>query len=108
MSAKLTIGQLSKKCGITVETIRFYESKGLIPTPSRADNGYRYYVHESIDTLKFIQTIKSLGYSLNEIKELLPIHKDKNQVQLKKTLTEKLGMITTLLNNIEQDGKTET
>lgn len=71
MSKLLTVGRLSKATGIGVETVRFYEAKGLLDAPSRTPSGYRHYSEDSIVRIRFIQSAKSLGFSLSEIKELL-------------------------------------
>ena len=67
----MTIGKLAKASGVGVETIRFYERKGLLHEPMRTASGYRSYSQESIKRLKFIRRAKELGFSLAEIQELL-------------------------------------
>lgn len=67
------IGELSKEAGATVDTIRFYEDKGLLKPESRSSSGYRYYGDIALQTLNFIQSTKELGFTLTEIKELLEI-----------------------------------
>lgn len=69
----LTIGQVAAKAGVGVETIRFYERKGLIEAPPRKKSGYRQYDEDAVKRLAFIQQAKSLGFSLNEIHELFNI-----------------------------------
>ncbi|MEE9159090.1 MAG: MerR family transcriptional regulator [Gammaproteobacteria bacterium] len=72
----LTIGQVADRVGIGVETVRFYERKGLIEQPPRKDNGYRRYSEDAVARLRFIQRAKTLGFSLKEIGELLDIRRD--------------------------------
>lgn len=69
--SELTIGQLARRAEIGVETVRFYERRGLIEDPPRRSSGYRQYPPETIDRLRFIRRAKELGFSLDEIKELL-------------------------------------
>lgn len=69
----MKIGQLAKRAGVNVETIRFYERKGLITQPSRHTGGYRQYPHEAIVKIRFIKRAKELGFSLTEIAELLSL-----------------------------------
>ena len=69
----LTIGQVARRAGVGVETIRFYERKGLIDEPPRKASGYRQYKDEDISRLTFIQQAKTLGFSLNEIGDLLSL-----------------------------------
>ncbi len=72
-----TIGKAAKATGIGVETIRFYERRGLIPQPKRPENGgARDYGPEVIDRLQFIRQGKEIGFSLSEISELLVLRHD--------------------------------
>jgi len=67
----MTIGRLARKTGVSVDTLRFYERKGLIVRPRRMLSGYRNYSDEVIDRLQFVKDAKGLGFSLREIQELL-------------------------------------
>jgi MerR family mercuric resistance operon transcriptional regulator len=68
----LTIGQVSRRSGVGIETVRFYEREGLLHRPARSpSSGYRLYEEEVIARLEFIQRAKELGFTLNEVKELL-------------------------------------
>ncbi len=70
----LKIGQAAREAGIGVETIRFYERKGLVPQPPRPrDGGARDYGGDTLWRLKFISGAKKLGFSLAEIAELLEL-----------------------------------
>jgi MerR family transcriptional regulator, copper efflux regulator len=71
----LSIGQVAKRTMLTVETIRFYEKKGLIIPPQRSDTGYRLYPSTTIKRVLFIQHAKKVGFTLKEIKELLYLRK---------------------------------
>jgi Hg(II)-responsive transcriptional regulator len=76
MMKGLTIGKLAKGAGVTVDTVRFYERRGLIAEPARTHANYRLYPPEDVALLKFIKKSKDLGFSLNEIKELLVLRHD--------------------------------
>ena len=67
----MRIGELSKQTGIAAHTIRFYESKGLLPKPQRGMNGYRSYSQDSVQVLSRIQTAQRLGFSLEDIHSLV-------------------------------------
>src|SRR5437879_4439940 len=69
----LTIGRLSQESGVNLETVRFYERRGLLPKPPRSASGYRLYPAEALRRLRFIHRAKELGFSLTEIKELLSL-----------------------------------
>jgi Hg(II)-responsive transcriptional regulator len=73
MSTTLTIGSLSKQSGVNVETIRFYERSGLLPAPQRTPSGYRSYRAEDVRRLRFIRRGRELGFSLEEIHQLLEL-----------------------------------
>jgi MerR family transcriptional regulator, copper efflux regulator len=67
----MTIGELARIGGVSVETLRFYEKKGLISPPTRRPSGYRDYPASAAAELRFIRNGKELGFSLVEIRELM-------------------------------------
>ena len=67
----MQIGELAKSAGVTVQTIRFYERKGLLPSPPRKESGYRVYREDDARRMQFIRQAKRLGFSLDEIKSIL-------------------------------------
>jgi MerR family transcriptional regulator, copper efflux regulator len=70
----LTIGNAAKKAGVGIETIRFYERKGLIARPPRPrDGGFRVYSKSHVERVRFIRRAQSLGFSLREVHELLSL-----------------------------------
>lgn len=69
----LKTGELAKRAGVNVETLRFYERKGLLPVPSRRISGYREYPVESARLIRFIKRAQELGFSLREIREILAL-----------------------------------
>ncbi len=73
MTKPLTIGQVAHRSGVGIETVRFYEREGLLAKPDRTLSGYRQFDDEVIARLQFIQRAKELGFTLNEIKELLSL-----------------------------------
>ena len=74
----LTSGQLAKKTGVGVETLRFYEREGLLAKPARAASGYRQYPAETVERVRFIRRAQLLGFQLKDIKELLALREDPN------------------------------
>lgn len=72
----LTIGQLAKKADVNIETVRYYERRGLMPEPQRKESGYRQYSDEMVKRIQFIKHAKELGFSLKEINELLTLKLD--------------------------------
>ncbi len=72
----LTIGQLAKKAQVNVETVRYYERRGLIPKPPRRNSGYRQYSQDIVARIQFIKRAQELGFTLKEISELLSLRVD--------------------------------
>lgn len=68
----MKIGELAKRSGLAASTIRFYESKGLLQAVSRQSNGYRDYPLEAVAVLSIISDAQQAGFSLDEIKQVLP------------------------------------
>lgn len=69
----LTIGQLGQATGTKIETIRYYEKIGLLPAPRRTAGNYRSYVAEHLQRLGFIRRARELGFSIEDVRELLKL-----------------------------------
>ncbi len=69
----MTIGQLAKQANVNLETIRYYERRGLIPEPPRSESGYRQYSADDLQRTQFIKRAQALGFTLQEILELLSL-----------------------------------
>lgn len=76
MTTNLTIGKLAKKAGVNVDTVRYYERRHLLEKPTRTPSGYRQYLPEVVTRIRFIKRAQELGFSLNEIDELLKLRID--------------------------------
>lgn len=77
MMTELTISKAARNAGVGVETIRFYERKGLIEQPLKPqDGGYRTYPIETVQRIKFVRQAQEIGFSLGEIEELLSLRAD--------------------------------
>ena len=75
----MTIGEASRKADVGVETIRFYERRGLIKQPRKpADASFRVYPDETVQRIRFIRQARELGFSLCEIDELLSLRSDRS------------------------------
>lgn len=72
----LTTNQLAKAAGVNLETVRYYERRGLIPEPPRRSSGYRQYSEDYIGRIRSIKRAQNLGFSLDEIAELFSLHVD--------------------------------
>lgn len=69
----LTTGRLARRAGVGIDTVRFYERRGLLPAPARTPAGYRVYGTSAVERIRFIRRAKSLGFSLDEISTLLEL-----------------------------------
>ena len=69
----LSIGQVATAADVNVQTIRYYERRGLFPTPRLTPGGYRQYADDAVVRLRFIKRAQELGFSLREIQELLAL-----------------------------------
>jgi len=70
---ELTIGGLARTAGVNIETIRYYQRRGLIGTPRKPPGGMRRYPHEALTQLRFIKRAQQLGFSLRDIGDLLEL-----------------------------------
>ncbi|EQC44947.1 transcriptional regulator, MerR family [Bacteriovorax sp. BSW11_IV] len=68
----MKIGELASKCELAPSAIRYYESRGLLKSVTRKSNGYRIYTEDAVILLKVIVNAKQAGFSLDEIKQILP------------------------------------
>lgn len=69
----ITIGKLAHEGGVRIQTVRYYERRGLLADPPRARSGYRLYNDDALRRLRFIKQAQLLGFSLSEIQELLSL-----------------------------------
>lgn len=69
----MKIGELAREAGVNVQTVRYYERRGLLPEPERLDSGYREYTGDGLQRLRFIRRAQDLGFTLSEIHELLTL-----------------------------------
>jgi MerR family copper efflux transcriptional regulator len=76
-TASLTIGTVARRVGVAIDTIRYYEREGLLPEPQRRASGYRSYDDGAVAQLRFIRRAKALGFTLEEIRELLALSADR-------------------------------
>jgi Hg(II)-responsive transcriptional regulator len=72
----LSIGQVARRAGVGMETVRFYERAGLLEEPPRRASGYRQYPEQAVTRIRFIKRAQQLGFSLKEITELLLLRVD--------------------------------
>jgi MerR family copper efflux transcriptional regulator len=89
-----TIGKLADRAGVGIDTVRFYERRGLLPKPQRTASGYRLYDEASINRIRFVRRAKQLGFTLDEIEILLQLQdKGGRKAEVKSITTRKLEQI---------------
>ncbi|GAB4242405.1 MAG: Hg(II)-responsive transcriptional regulator [Acidobacteriota bacterium] len=71
--AGLKIGEVARRAGVNLQTLRYYERRGLLPEPPRSWSNYRIYSEEAVTRVKFIKRAQTLGFTLREIAELLDL-----------------------------------
>ena len=72
----MTRGVVAARAGVHAETVRYYEKRGLLPKPSRTASGYRIYTEDDVARIRFIKRAQELGFTLEEIRELLSLRVD--------------------------------
>ncbi|ERJ19847.1 MerR-family transcriptional regulator protein [Salinisphaera shabanensis E1L3A] len=97
-----SIGQLANAADTRVETIRYYERRGLMPEPPRANSGYRRYPRDAEQRLRFIRRAKRLGFTLKEIMALLRLQAGGERADIKAIAEDKLDEIETRLADLER------
>ncbi len=77
--APLTIGQAAERSGVSAKMVRHYEALGLLPAVARSDSGYRLYGEAEVHTLRFIKRARELGFSMDEIAELVGLWRNRRR-----------------------------
>lgn len=100
---ELTTGQVAKQAHVNIETIRYYERRGLIPEPPRRESGYRQYPQSTVSRIQFIKRAQELGFSLKEIHELLSLRFDHNTpaIEIRKKAERKVEDIDAKIANLQ-------
>ena len=100
----MKIGELAKRSGVGIDTVRFYERQGLLPKARRLASGYRVYDPGDVKRLRFVRRAKALGFTLEEIRDLLALsdHRDDDMAALKGLATEKLADVQAKLAELSR------
>ena len=99
----MNIGNAASESGVTAKTIRYYESIGLIPPATRAENGYRNYTEFDVETLRFIQHSRRLGFSVKDVGNLLELwgDKDRSSADVKALALEHISEVEQRIKELE-------
>jgi MerR family mercuric resistance operon transcriptional regulator len=93
MVERCTIGILARRAGINVETIRYYQRRGLVPEPPKPLGGIRRYAPEHVQRLRFIKRAQQLGFSLEEVGDLLLLEDGLHCHEVKEIAGKKLATV---------------
>lgn len=100
----MRIGELARRAGVSVQTVRYYEGRGLMPEPDRARSGYRQYDLSDVSRLRFIRRAQELGFTLAEIGDLLALRLDPSTgpEDLRGRVREKMRGLDEKLSDLER------
>ena len=104
MNNGMKIGELASATGLTTKTIRYYELNRLLEEPRRTDSGYRLYDSEDVERLEFIKKAKSLGLSLEEIRDILLLYEQRQSpcVHVLALLDRKLEQVDNMISELDE------
>jgi len=102
--SSLKIGELARRSGLSVETLRYYERRGLIPPPERLPSGYRVYPPAILQRLAFIRRCKALGFTLDETQDLLQLqqHPELESAAVKQRVEQRIDEIRGKVRDLQQ------
>jgi MerR family mercuric resistance operon transcriptional regulator len=100
-SDSLTIGRLARAADVGVETIRYYQDRKLLPVP-QADGAFRYYAMSLVERIRFIKRAQELGFSLEEVKELLQLEDGTDRRSIRRVASTRLLQIEAKLADLKR------
>ena len=100
-SDSLTIGRLARAADVGVETIRYYQDRKLLPIP-HADGAFRYYPMSLVERIRFIKRAQELGFSLEEVKELLQLEDGTDRKSIRRVASTRLSQIEAKLADLKR------
>ena len=98
---ELTMGRLAAEAGVNVETIRYYQRRGLMPEPDRPVNGQRHYAVDAVRRVRFIKRAQVLGFTLEEIGGLLELDEAHACAETRELAAHKLEIIESKLDDLK-------
>jgi Zn(II)-responsive transcriptional regulator len=97
-----SIGQLAKRAGVAIDTVRYYERNAMLTPAGRLESGYRRYGETELKRLRFIRRAKVLGFTLADIRELLSLSDERNVAKVKLAAEAKLAEVEQRLAELER------
>ncbi len=101
MDKPLTIGALAKRAGVNIETVRYYQRRGLLATPQKALGGIRRYAPDTAQRIRFIKRAQSLGFTLDEVATLLRLNDGKSCASTRQLAERKRAELNTRIAELE-------
>ncbi len=104
MNETMTIGEVAKRSEVNIQTIRFYERKGLVLPEARSNSGYRQYTEDAVRRVRFIKHAQEIGFSLKEVANLLSLQvvADSTCADVKAQAEEKISDIDEKIRKLEE------
>jgi MerR family mercuric resistance operon transcriptional regulator len=97
----LTIGRLARAADVGVETIRYYQDRKLLPVP-KSSGAFRYYSLSLVERIRFIKRAQELGFSLEEVRELLQLEDGADRASIRRVAADRLFQIETKLADLKR------
>lgn len=98
----MTIGELAKACGVSADTVRFYERQNLLPRARRSASGYRLFRAEDAARVRFVRRAQAMGLTLGDISELLLVEPLKTPEQCRRVAARLLARVTAVEDRIAE------
>ena len=99
--SSLTIGRLARAADVGVETIRYYQDRKLLPVPA-SDGAFRYYPMSLVERIRFIKGAQELGFSLEEVRELLELEDGTDRRSIRRVAADRLSQIEAKLADLKR------
>jgi len=100
--SRMTIGRAAETLGVPVSTLRYYEREGLVTPPERSSSGYRLYDQAAVERLAFIRSAQAVGFTLEDIRELLRLDEDSSCKDVQRLLNHRLAEVESKLADLKR------
>ncbi len=97
-----SIGELARRAGVAIDTVRYYERNQLLDPAGRLESGYRRYGDSELRRLRFIRRAKALGFSLADVRALLSLSDERNVAKIKRAAEARLADVEQRLAELER------
>ena len=105
---EMTIAGLARAAGVGVETVRYYERRGLVPQPKRPSGSYRRYGRDHVRRIRFVKRAQELGFTLQEIESLLKLEDGTDRRSVQRVAGERLAQVRSRIADLRRIERTLT